>query len=115
MIWFLLIWSLSTLGFFALASTMSKHQKQIFKRELAIKHTVLAKVIGWLLLIISLVLCVKHFNLSTAISYWIGVLSFSALFVAWCLSYAENQIKKIIFAPIILSCMSLIMLLSFSS
>ncbi len=30
MIWFLIIWTLATLGFFALASSMSKHQKQIF-------------------------------------------------------------------------------------
>ncbi|MEG1093415.1 MAG: DUF3325 domain-containing protein, partial [Acinetobacter sp.] len=34
MIWFLIIWALATLGFFALASSMSKHQKQIFAKEL---------------------------------------------------------------------------------
>ena len=33
MIWFLVIWALATLGFFALASSMSKHQKQIFAKE----------------------------------------------------------------------------------
>ena len=34
MIFFILIWSICTVAFFALASCMSKHQKQIFGREL---------------------------------------------------------------------------------
>ena len=34
MMFFLLIWALTSLGFFALATSMSKHQKQIFDTEL---------------------------------------------------------------------------------
>ena len=41
MIWFMIIWTLATLGFFALASSMSKHQKQIFAKDLLLmfRHT----------------------------------------------------------------------------
>ena len=47
MIWFLIIWTLATLGFFALASSMSKHQKQIFAKELTLQQTRLATTVGW--------------------------------------------------------------------
>ena len=57
MIWFLIIWTLATLGFFSLASSMSKHQKQIFAKELTLQQTRLATTVGWLLLIVSLLIC----------------------------------------------------------
>ncbi len=53
MMFFLLIWALTSLGFFALAMSMSKHQKQIFDTELRRlqKHN-LPAILGWVLLII---------------------------------------------------------------
>jgi hypothetical protein len=95
MILFLMIWSLSSLAFFALASSMSKHQKQIFGRELDESKTRLASISGWGLLILALVICISQGTLSNMISYWLGVLTFSALFVGLCLSYFESRIKKI--------------------
>lgn len=95
MIWFLIIWSLTTLGFFSLASSMTKHQKQIFAKELTLQQTRLATTVGWILLIVALLICLPQGHWSTEISYWIGVLSFAALFVGLCLSYFEQHIRNI--------------------
>lgn len=103
MIFFLLIWSISILGFFALASTMSKHQKQIFGHELNASKTKLTTIIGWCLLIISLIISLIPNTLSNGISYWVGVLTFAALFVGLCLSYFAHQIKSVSWIMLILA------------
>lgn len=106
MMFFLLIWSLSSLAFIALASSMSKHQKQIFGNELNAKQTRYATIIGWLLLTFSLVICILSGKLSNMLSFWVGVLSFAALFVGVSLSYFEQKIKAFTLALCILSLMS---------
>ena len=108
MIFFILIWSICTVAFFALASCMSKHQKQIFGRELTASKTKLATLIGWVLLIIALVICITHGNLSNMISYWIGALTFSAFFVGLCLSYFAHKAKQVMACIVIaiLSCIT---------
>ncbi|ENU62045.1 hypothetical protein PFCIP103579_1717 [Prolinoborus fasciculus] len=95
MMFFLLIWALTSLGFFALAMSMSKHQKQIFDTELNPKKTQLATILGWVLLIIALILCLLTGFASNMISYWLGSLTFAALVVALSLSYLESKIKLI--------------------
>lgn len=106
MMFFLLIWSLSSLAFIALASSMSKHQKQIFGNELNTIQTRYATIIGWLLLTFSLVICILSGKLSNMLSFWVGVLSFAALFVGVSLSYFEQKIKAFTLALCILSLMS---------
>ena len=106
MMFFLLIWSLSSLAFIALASSMSKHQKQIFGNELNAKQTRYSTIIGWLLLTFSLVICILSGKLSNMLSFWVGVLSFAALFVGVSLSYFEQKIKAFTLALCILSLMS---------
>lgn len=106
MMFFLLIWSLFSLAFIALASSMSKHQKQIFGNELNAKQTRYATIIGWLLLTFSLVICILSGKLSNMLSFWVGVLSFAALFVGVSLSYFEQKIKAFTLALCILSLMS---------
>ncbi|OTG68205.1 hypothetical protein B9T25_05810 [Acinetobacter sp. ANC 4470] len=106
MIFFVLIWSICAVAFFALASCMSKHQKQIFGRELTPSKTRLATFTGWILLIIALAICITHGSLSNMISYWIGALTFSALFVGLYLSYFAHKAK-----PLVISC-SVIAILS---
>ena len=103
---FLLIWSLSSLAFIALASSMSKHQKQIFGNELNTIQTRYATIIGWLLLTFSLVICILSGKLSNMLSFWVGVLSFAALFVGVSLSYFEQKIKAFTLALCMLSLMS---------
>ena len=107
MIWFLMIWALATLGFFALASSISKHQKQIFNKELTLQQTRLATTIGWLLLIVSLFICLTQGHWSTEISYWVGVITFAALFIGVCLSYFEQKIKNIAVSVLLLFIFSL--------
>ena len=106
MIFFILIWSICTVAFFALASCMSKHQKQIFGRELTASKTKLATLVGWVLLIIALVICITHGNLSNMISYWVGALTFSALFVGLCLSYFAHKAKQWVMACIVIAILS---------
>lgn len=96
MIWFLLIWSLNSLGLIALASGMSKHQKQFFSRELSPTASLIAKITGWSLLVFSLISCLLHSNISIRINYWLGALTFAALFTAWCLSYFAHHMKKLV-------------------
>lgn len=106
MMFFLLIYSLCSLAFIALASSMSKHQKQIFGNELNAKQTRYATIIGWLLLTFSLVICILSGKLSNMLSFWVGVISFAALFVGVSLSYFEQKIKAFALALCMLSFMS---------
>ena len=93
MMFFLIIWSLSSLGFFALACAMSKHQKQIFGHELDTAKARFAVTIGWVLLISALLICTLSGSISNMISYWLGALTFAALFIGLCLSYLEQRLK----------------------
>ena len=93
MMFFLLIWGLASLGFFALAASMSKHQKQMFGTELDASKTRLASIIGWVLLIFALILCLYAGAASNMISYWLGSLTFAALLVCLSLSYCASRIK----------------------
>jgi hypothetical protein len=94
MILFLLIWSLTCLGFSGLAASMAKHQKQIFQAELSQTQSKQAMIIGWVFLIMALIICLNAGMLSNMISYWVGCLSFAAMSVAICLSYYAEQLKK---------------------
>ena len=96
MMFFLLIWALTSLGFFALATSMSKHQKQIFDTELNPAKTQLATILGWVLLILALILCLCTGAISNMISYWLGSLTFAALVVGLSLSYLASRIKVIV-------------------
>ena len=93
MIFFLLVWSLSSLAFISLASAMSKHQKQMYGQELTAQQTRLASILGWTLLLISLIICVISGPLSSMLSFWIGILTFSALFVGALLTYYSLKVK----------------------
>lgn len=95
MMFFLFIWSLSAIGFIALAASMSKHQKQIFGKELDAGKTRLATLAGWGLLIIALIFCLFSGTISNMVSYWLGSLTFAALAVGLSLTYLESKIKVI--------------------
>ena len=95
MSFFLLIWSISGLAFLALASAMSKHQKQMFNRELSPAQSRAASALGWLLLLISLVICLLTGQISNMLSYWVGVLTFAALLIGLMLCYYPDKIKTL--------------------
>lgn len=111
---FLLIWALSNLGLFGLASSMNKHQKQIYGQNLDAKKTRIAQVFGWVMLGIALAVCIlQSDSLSNMISYWIGVLSFSALATGLLLSYHEQKLKAFAIGSALLAlcCTSLVYLI----
>ena len=96
MIWFLIIWTLTTLGFLHLpAVCLSTKSKSLLKKKL--QQTRLATTVGWFLLIVSLLICLTQGHWSTEISYWVGVISFAALFVGLCLSYFEQKLRISLF------------------
>ena len=95
MSFFLLIWSISSLAFIALASAMSKHQKQIFNCELNLAQSRIATILGWLLLLTSLVICLLSGKISSMLSYWVGVSTFAALLIGLMLSYYSDKIKSL--------------------
>ncbi len=95
MSFFLLIWLISSLAFIALASAMTKHQKQIFNRELNPVQSSIATTLGWLLLLTSLVICLLSGKISSMLSYWVGVLTFAALLIGLMLSYYPDKIKNL--------------------
>ena len=101
MIWFLIIWSINCVGLFALSASMSKHQKQIFGRELTQKQNRWLSLAGWLILVCALMLCMRQGHLSNQISYWLGVLTLSALFCGLCLSYQAHHFKRILLTIIL--------------
>jgi hypothetical protein len=107
MSFFLLIGSISSLALIALASAMSKHQKQIFNRELSLAQTYAASSLGWILLPVSLVICLLSGKISTMLSYWIGVLTFAALLIGLMLSYYPNKIKALAYLLIGLAAVSI--------
>lgn len=109
MIWFLTIWSMISLSFMSLACSMSKHQKQIFAQQLSPRRTQLAHVLGWVLLVLSVLMALYTRSISIALSYWLGVATFAALFVAAILSYFSSNFKRI---AIVLSGLALITALS---
>lgn len=111
MIFFISIWSLISLAFFALATSIAKHQKQIFGHELLANQTRLSTILGWLLLTISVIICMLNGQLSNMISYWIGTLSFSALFVGLCFSYFDSKIRNIAIVIAVIFVLSFILYL----
>jgi hypothetical protein len=111
MMFFLLIWSLSTLGFVGLACSMSKHQKQIAAKVWSKSETNLAKYIGWLFIVLALVVCILNGTLSNMISYWVGTLSFAALTVALTLTYIETKVKYLVATALVVTVVSSLVLL----
>lgn len=111
MMWFLLIWSLNSMAFFALASSMSKHQKQMFNRELAPTQTRLASIVGWVMLLISFIACICTMQISNGMSYWVGTLSFAALFVGLTLSYFAHKAKLLAILSAVLAVICFILTL----
>ena len=112
MSWFFIIFTLCSLSFFALASAMAKHQKQIFLKELDATKTRIAQISGYFLLILSLVLCINQSTISVGMSYWVGALTLAALMIGLSLSYYASHLKKIGYGLVIVLIISIIIYLN---
>lgn len=108
MSFFIMILSLTALGFTGLAAAMSKHQKQFFDVELSSNKTHLAKWVGWLLLIISMLLCTWQLNVANGLSYWLCAITASAFLVMGVLSYYPKQFKTLCISSSVLFVISLV-------
>lgn len=109
MSWFIMIFSLSLIGFSALASSMSKHQKQFFGKELAPKTTRLAHIFGWTLLAIVAIYCSSVLGIANGLSYWLGVLTCAGFIVIAVLSYYPTRFKLLCMVSTSLFLLSLIL------
>lgn len=95
MSWFLILAYINLWGLLGLSAAMQKHQKQLFARQLDDQQSKKYQVLGWLAILISCVLAVWHTNLSIGLSHILGIVTFNALFIAWCLNYYPKKLLKI--------------------
>lgn len=96
MIFFLLIWSISVLGFFAFATSTSKLQQKVFQRLFSTQYNVLLKVLGFVFILISLSLSFRFIPLNDVAMYWIGSLVLAALTVGLSFYCYASKIKLIV-------------------
>lgn len=93
-------WILLCIHFFAfsaLAASMAKHQRDIFLQKVTATKTRTLQVIGWGLLLLSLLAIVFMEGASIGISVWLGVMTFAAIFVALTLTYAPKKLLQLNF------------------
>ncbi|MGA7438156.1 MAG: DUF3325 domain-containing protein [Luteibacter sp.] len=70
-------------GFAALSLGMSRHQRDILGRILSAGRTKGLKIAGWVLLAVSWAAAIASDGAALGSVYWIGVLTFGALVVAF--------------------------------
>jgi Protein of unknown function (DUF3325). len=110
MMFFLLIWTLSSFRFFCLGKQHVKTSKAVLQQRLSVGQTRLATLVGWALLIIALIICLSLGTPSNNISYWFGALTIAALFVGLCISYIAEYFWKIIGALVVVFVLSAVLL-----
>ena len=76
---------------------MAKHQRDIFLQKATATKTRTLQVIGWGLLLLSLLAIVFMEGASIGISVWLGVMTFAAIFVALTLTYAPKKLLQLNF------------------
>ncbi len=90
-------WILLCIHFFALsalAASMTKHQRDIFLQKVTVTKTRILQVIGWGLLLLSLIAIVVIEGASIGISIWLGVVTFAAVMVALTLTYVPKKLLQ---------------------
>ena len=83
------------LGMLLFSFSLEKHFKLIFTTITNRYIKVLMKLIGSLLLGVSLVVIIKDIGISLGITYWIGALSIIAMLIAFMYTYITNLIIKL--------------------
>lgn len=88
--------SLMLIAFALLSQTMPRHCKQIWRRVLSEQANRFSRILGWGLLLISLIaLCYTHF-FTNALLLWLGYCSLSALLVILLLSYRPQWLQTVL-------------------
>lgn len=80
-------------GCIALALSMGRHRRQLLPtRSLSSLQQSGLRLAGWLLLLLSLLLCVAMQGIGVGLSYWFGVLSAVAISASLMLVYAPRAV-----------------------
>lgn len=82
-----LAFAASVAGFAALALAMSRHHKQVWRREPSRRRQWLLRLAGWALLLASLGLCMAQAGWSGGLVGWVGLLTLAALLVTFALAW----------------------------
>lgn len=91
MLWLAFVSSVA--GFAALALAMSRHHKQVWRREPSRRRQFLLRLAGWALLLVSLGLCKAHAGWSGGLVWWFGLLTVAALLVAFALAWRDGWLR----------------------
>ena len=91
----LLILALAVAGFAVLALSMDKHHRDLFQARPTRLRRLSLQTAGWLVLGLSLAVCVDGFGVSIGIVFWTGMLTVAALAVAAALSWRHVWLKSL--------------------
>lgn len=94
-IWF--IWGRLLLALGCMVCSMEKHQQALFSVSLSQFNIFALRGIGCLELLLSLLMCIKHFDLSVGITTYLGSVTLAGLIVMFILSYQAQRFIAVIF------------------
>lgn len=86
----------SLTGFAALALAMSRHHKQVWRREPSRRRQLLLRLAGWGLLLASMGFCQAQVGWASGLIRWAGLLTVAALLVTLLLTYRPNWIARVL-------------------
>lgn len=75
-------------GMMALSLAMDRHYEQLTKeREVPAVRRRLARLVGWLLLLVSITLVIHAWSVSAGLTFWCAIITLAALVVACGMTY----------------------------
>ena len=83
------------LGMLLFSFSLEKHYKQVIKKAVNKNTKLFMKILGSTFLIISFIVFIKTIGISLGITYFIGLLSIVAIFIAFIYTYKPHLIIKI--------------------
>ena len=88
-----LIFASAFAGCGSLCLSMERHARQVFDSIPKSAYRLMASIIGWALLVFSLIQSVQHHGISVGVTAWFGVLSLMATAVGLLLAYAPQALR----------------------
>lgn len=94
---------LAYLGMLFFSFSLEKHYKQISNKTINKKIKYFVKALGTIFLSLSLYIFIQVLTYSLAITYWLGLLTIVAIFIAFIYSYKPQHIIKISVSLLVLT------------
>jgi hypothetical protein len=82
---------ISFFGFAALAFSLERHYAQISDKKLTTGNKVLFRLVGWVLLAVSVAPCIAQWETAIGISAWFLIASVSGSILVLILSFADKR------------------------